>query len=120
MKDRNYYHDTCIGKVPDVESMVAFLLDEGVLYLGGICLYVNCGDYFIPAADGEDIRSKDVERLFEFYKTKSWDGVYEFVAAKRGIENKHWRSKGDKIGWMAGGLKSIIDEDVIIKGKYIA
>jgi hypothetical protein len=96
MSDRIYYYDIDGKKVPDEESMVAFLLDEGVLYLmpngNRVNLIININDYFVPAADGEFITFEEIPVLFELYQNKQHQGICEFVANKRGIPNKHWRN----------------------------
>ncbi len=97
--ERNYYFDIIGEKVPDEESMLAFLLDEGVLFSGNdhgngtVNLYINVNDYFAPASDAESLPHKDIQKLFEMYKESSYNGVTQYVADKRGIPNKHWKDK---------------------------
>lgn len=95
-----YYHDILGKKEPDIESMVSFLLNEGVLYVTtgtdamgqpSITVTVVINDYFVPAADGESVTIDELPTLFELYKEENWDGVTKFVATKRKIPNKHWR-----------------------------
>jgi hypothetical protein len=103
---RVYYYDIEGKKVPDIESMVAYLIDAGVLCVGvnkyqcsssgeimgpTLTLHILINDYFHPASDGEDISYDEVPRLYELYREKDWKGTCEFVADKRGIPNKHWR-----------------------------
>lgn len=92
---REYYYNIKGNMEPDLESMTAFLLDEFVLFIHNIdefvSMSVNCNDHFVPAADSERISEEDIPKLFDLYKEKGYDGVYEFVADKRKIENKHWR-----------------------------
>ena len=96
-EERVYYHDINGEKVPHEESMVAYLLDECVVFItagedeAGLCINVN--DYFYPASDTESLPYKDIPKLFDLYKEKSYDGVTEYVAEKRGIENISWRKK---------------------------
>jgi hypothetical protein len=101
--ERTYYHDLGEhGIAPDYESMVAFLLDECVVYMSqmwdaekkeGAYLCININDYFHPAADSEDLPFSDIPKLFDMYRKDGYNGVAQYVADKRGIENKHWRSK---------------------------
>lgn len=101
--NRTYYHDFGFSaQEPDYESMAAFLLDEGIVHLSfgtspdgdkAACLYVLINDYFVPAADGEDLPFSDIPKLFDMYQKDGYNGVTQYVADKRGIPNKHWRSK---------------------------
>ncbi len=60
---RTYYYDIYGKMEPDYESMVAYLLDEGVLFVTTaidrctqkecLGLYVLINDYFVPASDAE-------------------------------------------------------------------
>ena len=98
------YHYYIKGKmVPDIESMCAFLLDEGILYVTSaierdtnnecIGLYILINDYFVPAADSESVTYDEIPKLFKMYKEKKQDGVAQFVADKRGIPNIYWKEK---------------------------
>ena len=102
VKDRIYYLGE--NKHPDIESMVAFLLDEGLLFChtqdSKLTLFLNINDYFIPAADSEDLTEEDIPILFEAYRSKQYDGVAEFVAKKRNIPNVHWRND-PRFQWIA-------------------
>ncbi len=100
--DRTYYIDLTehnLGIHADVESMVAFLLDESILFVGNdygdgtINLYININDYFAPAADAENLPTCDIAKFFEMYRRDGYDGVAQYVADKRGIPNKRWRDK---------------------------
>lgn len=97
--ERNYYFDINGEKVPNEEDMLAFLLDEGVLFSGNdygnntVTLYINVNDYFGPGSDAESLPSKDVAKLFDMYRKDGYNGVSQYVADKRGIPNKHWREK---------------------------
>jgi hypothetical protein len=99
--ERNYYFDIDGEKVPNEEDMLAFLLDEGILFSGNdygdgtINLYINVNDYFAPASDAESLPHKDIPKLFEMYRESKSDcnGVLQYVADKRGIPNKRWRDK---------------------------
>lgn len=100
MKSRKYYYITYKGEAEAViEEMAAYLLDADILFIGSsedkkdATLYVNCNDYFIPAADAESISYSEIQILFELIKEKGESSVYEFVANKRKIPNKHWREK---------------------------
>jgi hypothetical protein len=95
MNNRIYYYGINGKQEPDHESMAAFLLDEGVLFISPtkdiivLCVLIN--DYFVPAADAEPITYDEIPILYELYLKKQNEGVCEFVANKRGIENKHWK-----------------------------
>ena len=97
--ERNYYFDINGEKVPNEEDMLAFLLDEGILFSGNdygdgtINLYINVNDYFAPASDAESLPSCDVAKLFDMYRESGYDGVVQYVADKRGVPNKRWRDK---------------------------
>lgn len=99
MQERKYYITFDNKEYAVIEEMVAYLLDSDILYIGSskdkteATLYVNCNDYFIPAADGESIAYSEIQKLFELVKEKGEIGVHEFVAKKRNIPNKHWREK---------------------------
>lgn len=98
--ERNYYFDIDGEKVPDYESMAAYLLDESIVYLSqmfdkdnneGTYLCININDYFGPGSDAEDLGWRDIPKLFDMYKENGYNGVAQYVADKRGIPNKHWR-----------------------------
>jgi hypothetical protein len=95
--ERNYYFDICGKKVPNEEDMLAFLLDEGIVFSGNdygngtVNLYINVNDYFVPAADAESFSHKDIAKLFDMYKENGYNGVAQYVADKRGIPNKKWK-----------------------------
>ena len=98
---RTYYYDLGEhGIEPDYESMAAFLLDEGVVYLSamrdaennkGAYLCININDHFHPAADSEDLPWEDIPKLFDMYRKDGYNGVAQYVADKRGIPNKYWK-----------------------------
>ena len=102
--NRTYYYDIDGKKLPDPESMAAYLLYEGVLFTTsaidrctqkeclGLCVFIN--DYFVPGSDAESITYNELPKLYELYKEKQWDGVSQFVADKRGIPNIYWKDKG--------------------------
>ena len=93
-----YYFDISGENVPNEDAMVAFLLDKGII---SVCcnvdnpanLYVGVNDYFVPAADSEELPFKDIPKLFEMYRKDGYNGVYQYVADKRGVPNKHWKDK---------------------------
>ena len=95
--ERNYYFDICGKKVPNEEDMLAFLLDEDIVFSGNdygngtVNLYINVNDYFAPAADAESFSHKDIAKLFDMYKENGYNGVAQYVADKRGIPNKKWK-----------------------------
>lgn len=37
----------------------------------------------------------ELPRLYEAYKAEGWNGVYKFVAQKRGISHLSWRELRD-------------------------
>jgi hypothetical protein len=96
---RTYYYDIQGEIVPDHESMLAYLIDEDILFSGNsydnntATLYININDYFAPAADAEKLPHSDIPKLFEMYRENKYDGVAQYVADKRGIPNKRWRDK---------------------------
>ena len=102
--DRIYYYDIDGKMLPDPESMAAYLLDEGVLFITSaidrcaqkecLGLYVLINDYFVPGSDAESVTYDELPKLFEIYKEKQWDGVSQFVADKRGIPNIYWKDEG--------------------------
>lgn len=98
--ERTYYYDFGKdGTAPDLENMIAFLLDESILFIGNdygngtVNLYININDYFAPASDAEKLPTKDIAKLFDMYRKDGYNGIKQYVADKRGIENKHWRDK---------------------------
>ena len=103
--DRRTYYYNIFGKMePDYESMAAYLLDAGILFVSSaiskhngkdcLALYVLINDYFVPASDAESVTYDELPKLYELYKEKQWDGVSQFVADKRGIPNIYWKDKG--------------------------
>ena len=103
---RTYYYKIDDKMVPDHESMAAYLLDEGILFVtlavdkydGKECLglTININDYFVPGSDAESITYNELPKLYDLYKEKKYDGVSQFVADKRGIPNVYWRDVGSK------------------------
>jgi hypothetical protein len=95
--ERNYYFEIAGEKVPNEEDMLAYLLDEGIVFSGNdngsgtVNLYINVNDYFAPAADAESFPHKDIAKLFDMYKESGYNGIAQYVADKRGIPNKRWR-----------------------------
>lgn len=96
--ERTYYYELNDGKIyPDEENMLAFLLDEDIIFVGNdygsgkTTLYININDYFGPGSDAEDFPSKDIPKIFDMYRKDDYAGVAQYVADKRGIPNKHWR-----------------------------
>lgn len=96
--ERTYYYDFGDGKIiPNTESMLSFLIDEMVIFVGNdygsgkTTLYININDYFGPGSDAEDFPSKDIPKLFDLYRKDGYNGVAQYVADKRGITNKSWK-----------------------------
>jgi hypothetical protein len=102
--NRTYYYNIRGTMEPDYESMAAYLLDEGILFVSSaiskhngkdcLALYVLINDYFVPASDGEEVTYDELPKLYELYKERKHDGVAQFVADKRGIPNIYWRDEG--------------------------
>ena len=102
--NRTYYYDIKGKMEPDYESMAAYLLDEGVLFVTTaidrctqkecLGLYVLINDYFVPASDAESVTYDELPKLYDMYKEKKHDGVSQFVADKRGIPNIYWKDEG--------------------------
>ena len=100
MNSRTYYYTIDGKQVPDEESMAAYLLDEGILFVSGaatdynnkkcIGLCININDYFCPGSDAESVTYEELPILFELYNNHKYDGVTKFVAEKRGIPNVRW------------------------------
>ena len=102
---RTYYYNILGKMMPDYESMMAYLLDEGILFAVPACakydgdkecvgLFININDYFIPASDSEAVTYDELPKLYEMYKERKYDGVSQFVADKRGIPNIYWKDEG--------------------------
>ena len=115
MTERTYYYDINGKQEPDIESMVAYLIDEGVLFVNSrdylfdelpgvqekvghtLVLYILCNDHFCPASDAEDLSYDEVPKLYELYKAKQWTGIFEFIAEKRGLPNADgWKKNMEK------------------------
>jgi hypothetical protein len=102
--NRTYYYNIFGKMEPDYESMAAYLLDEGVLFVTSaidrctqkecLGLYVLINDYFVPASDAESVTYDELPKLYDMYKEKKHDGVSQFVADKRGIPNIYWKDEG--------------------------
>lgn len=62
-----------------------------------LVIEINCNDYFEPAADCETVLWPDTKALFEKLSVLSsedrGDAAMQYIADKRGIENKYWRKK---------------------------
>jgi hypothetical protein len=102
--NRTYYYNIFGKMEPDYESMAAYLLDEGILFVSSaiskhngkdcLALYVLINDYFVPASDGEEVTYDELPKLYDLYKERKHDGVSQFVADKRGIPNIYWKDEG--------------------------
>jgi len=98
-----YYEQFYPGKEPNLEAMIAYLLDEEVLFIGNsmgsgtTTVYILCNDYFIPAADSQLIPSCDIQRVFENYIVDGFNGVYRYIAEKREVPNQHWRLRNEEL-----------------------
>lgn len=100
--DRRIYYYNILGKMePDYESMAAYLLDVGILFVTSaisnhngkecLALCININDYFGPGSDAESVTYDELPKLYELYKQRQYDGVSQFVADKRGIPNIYWQ-----------------------------
>ena len=99
--NRIYYYNILGKMMPDYENMAAYLLYEGILFVGSAVdkcdnqecagLFININDYFVPAADSEPVTYDELPKLYEMYKEKKYDGVSQFVADKRGVPNISWK-----------------------------
>lgn len=103
--NRTYYYNIRGKMEPDYESMAAYLLDAGILFVSSaiskqqngkdcLALYVLINDYFVPGSDWEEVTYDELPKLYELYKERKHDGVSQFVADKRGIPNIYWRDEG--------------------------
>ncbi len=102
--NRTYYYNIRGTMEPDYESMAAYLLDKGILFVSSaiskhngkdcLALYVLINDYFVPASDGEEVTYDELPKLYDLYKERKYDGVSQFVADKRGIPNIYWKDEG--------------------------
>ena len=102
--NRTYYYNIYGKMEPDYESMAAYLLDVGILFVSSaiskhngkdcLALYVLINDYFVPASDSEAVTYDELPKLYEMYKERKYDGVSQFVADKRGIPNIYWKNEG--------------------------
>lgn len=103
--NRTYYYNILGKMVPDHESMISYLLDEGVLFASVatakygdnkecVGLFININDYFVPASDAEPVTYDELPKLYEMFKKSDFDGVSQFVADKRDIPNIYWKNEG--------------------------
>lgn len=94
---RQYYFDINGKKEPNVEAMLAYLLDADIVSVCGdnydygahlgVLLTVNVNDVFGPCADGIDINLRDAISLFdEIQKNGDSDGVIYWACKKRNIQ----------------------------------
>jgi hypothetical protein len=88
--DRMYYYSAS-GKVySNIDGMIAYLLDQGVLVSFNttgeegdiLTLHVLINDMFIPAADSLSIVTDETVKLFELYNLRKHDGIVEFSCLK--------------------------------------
>jgi hypothetical protein len=97
--NRTYYYDI-YGKIrnQDYESMVAYRLDEGVLFVTTaidrctqkecLGLYILINDYFCSRFQMLSLLlMMNCQNYLRCIKRKQWNGVSKFVADKRGIPN---------------------------------
>jgi hypothetical protein len=63
---------------------------------GYTTLHVNCNDFFVPAADAEDITYSEIEDLYRMWEKDPSMGVYQWVAKKRGIDCVYWKDQYKK------------------------
>lgn len=60
---------------------------------GTVKVAVNLNDYFVPASDGEEIEMADAPTLVALMDQGGWQAIYQWVADRRGVPNRHWRLK---------------------------
>lgn len=57
-------------------------------------LFVNCNDFFSPAADEELIPWAETEDCLASYKQEG--SLMPWVSGRRGVECVHWKSRGSR------------------------
>ena len=93
--NRTYYYNIFGKMEPDYESMAAYLLDVGILFVSSaiskqqngkdcLALYVLINDYFVPASDGEEVcgmftTSRVTEVGNNYFKTQNSVYSYKFL-----------------------------------------
>jgi hypothetical protein len=97
MNRQHYYYAGAV-KIPDIEAMVATLLDDLILtidkktYLDAesriqkeaIGLFVICNDIFAwGVADAEEITLEELPELFELSEKNKYAGVVQWLCTKR-------------------------------------
>jgi hypothetical protein len=84
--DKKYYHKLSDGsKYPDLEEMVIYLLNDGILFVGNgdtIKLLLNCNDVFIPASDAENVTEAELPVLFKLCRESKY-GYVKWSCIKR-------------------------------------
>ena len=80
-------------------ELAALEENYGIYFVGQaadeIALAINVNDRFAPAADVEIVpwdKTKEVLALYKASQDK-WLALYQWVADRRGITNKHWRER---------------------------
>lgn len=102
---RTYYYNIDGKLVPDEESMAAYLIDEGVLFVNSrdykdkmssghtLVLFININDVFGPGADAEDVTYEELPKVYDLYQEKGYQGIIEFVGQKRGYEKSRYMER---------------------------
>ncbi len=95
MLDRQYYFNVDNKQIPNLEAMLAKLLDENILFCNSrkymevdnktlnpetIVLFVNLNDQFCLGADATEITDRDLPILFDHYQRHGESGVTEWAA----------------------------------------
>jgi len=98
VSDRKYWFDIDGKKIPNEESMLAKLLDEGPLFCNSrtyldlddktpkeetIVVFYNCNDVFVPAADAISLTLSELPDLFEKYEKMGDDGCLLWLCVKQ-------------------------------------
>lgn len=119
---RTYYFDINGKKEPDCDAMLAFFLDEEIVFCNSrkylnldksiqketIVVFVNINDIFVPAADALEITTGELPIVFDLYQKYSYDGVIQWAALKTRsqprsrikkslIENNLWTAELEKL-----------------------
>lgn len=81
---RTYYY----GSHPDHESMLAYLLDEGVAFCDGdargLGIFINLSDTFVPAADSMTLSLDALPTVFELHQKHGYYGLVLWAAPRVG------------------------------------
>lgn len=70
-----------------VDDELIFVAEDG----GVITPALLCNDFFVPAADAEDIVWNEVPGLRDLYFAGGSTALLKWIAKRRGVPYKHWR-----------------------------